>query len=664
MAVKRVAQVASPPAKPLMIYDGDCNFCKFWISRWQRSTAGRVDYIASQDPQVAKQFSELPREWFAEAVQLIETDGRVYSGAEAVFRSLTYSPFKELPLWTYEHVPGVAPATEWAYHFVAQRREGFSFLTRLLWGREGALPTHSLVRWVFLRLLGIIYLIAFVSLGTQILGLAGSNGIVPAGEFMESARLHFDHAYAGLERYHELPTLCWFSASDGFLRFLCVAGAVLSVLLIANLAPALCLFLLWLIYLSLTTVCGVFLGFQWDALLLETGLLAIFLAPLKLFSWPATAAAPSRTVLWLLRWLLFRLMFESGAVKLLSGDATWRKLTALNFHYETQPLPTWIAWYAHQLPAGIQTACVFIMFVIELVAPFLILAPRRLRFVGCWLLILLQVVILLTGNYCFFNLLTIALCLLLLDDALLAGLVPARWRDRFVPQQTRFFTDKTAQPESGSNGKALAEIKVPPASLSAPTARRRGWPGWIIAPLTAVIMLVTLTQLFGILLGSRSWPESLIALDVWISPFRSVNSYGLFAVMTTTRREIIIEGSNDGQNWLPYEFKYKPGDPRRRPQFVAPHQPRLDWQMWFAALGNYQENPWLVDFCARLLQGSPEVLGLMGRNPFPDAPPRYIRGMLYIYHFSNFQERRTQGIWWRRELVGEYLPVISLRGNR
>ncbi len=660
MTVKQAVRVASPPAKPLMIYDGDCNFCKFWISRWQRSTAGRVEYIASQDPRVAKQFPELPSEWFTEAVQFIETDGRVYSGAEAVFRSLSYSPLKEWPLWIYEHVPGVTPVTERAYHFVARRREGFSFLTRQLWGREGALPTHSLVRWVFLRLLGIIYLIAFVSLGTQILGLVGSSGISPAGQFMESARFHFNQAHAGMERYHELPTLCWFSASDGFLRFLCGAGAVLSILLISNVAPALCLFLLWLIYLSLTTVCGVFLGFQWDALLLETGLLAIFLAPLQIFSWPATASPPSRTILWLLRWLLFRLMFESGAVKLLSGDTTWRSLTALNFHYETQPLPTWIAWYAHQLPAGIQTACVFTMFVIELVAPFLIFAPRRLRFFGCWLLILLQVAILLTGNYCFFNLLTIALCVLLLDDALLARLVSNRWRGRFVPEQTRFFTDKNAQPESISNGKALAEISVPPPSLSTPEVRRHGWPGWIIVPLTAVIMLVTLAQLFGMLFASRAWPAPLMALDEWISPFRSVNSYGLFAVMTTTRREIIIEGSNDGRNWLAYEFKYKPGDPKRRPQFVAPHQPRLDWQMWFAALGNYQGNPWLVDFCARLLQGSPEVLGLLGHNPFPDAPPRYIRGVIYIYHFSNFQERKTKGIWWRRELMGEYLPVISL----
>ena len=661
---KQLSQVASRPVKPLLIYDGDCNFCKFWVARWQRSTAGCVEYIASQDPRVAQQFPELPREIFQNSIQFIETDGRVYSGAEAVFRSLTYSAFRGWPLWIYEHVPGVAPVTEWAYHFVAQRREGFSFLTRLLWGREGALPTYSLVRWVFLRLMGIIYLIAFISLGTQMSGLIGSNGISPAGQFMESARSHFNQEHVGLERYHVLPTLCWYSASDGFLHFLCLAGVALSILLILNLAPAPCLFLLWLIYLSLTAVCGVFLGFQWDALLLETGFLAIFLAPLQIFSWPTTASPPSRTMLWLLRWLLFRLMFESGAVKLLSGDSAWRNLTALNFHYETQPLPTWIGWYAHQMPAGVQTTCAFIMFVIELVVPFLIFAPRKPRFLGCLLLILLQVVILLTGNYCFFNLLTIALCVLLLDDAWLARLVPAKWRGRFVPEQARLFTDKGAPPESELNHKALSEIRVPPAPITAPAMKRRGWPGWFIAPLAAIILLVTFAQLFAMLFTYRSLPEPLMSLEEWIKPFSSMNSYGLFAVMTTSRREIIIEGSNDGQNWLPYEFKYKPGDPKRRPQFVAPHQPRLDWQMWFAALGNFRENPWLVNFCVRLLQGSPEVLGLLDRNPFPNAPPRYIRAMAYNSHFSNSQERRAQGVWWRRELEGEYLPVISLRENQ
>ena len=370
-------------------------------------------------------------------------------------------------------------------------------LTRLLWGREGALPSYRLTGWIFLRLLGLIYLCAFASLGTQIIGLVGKNGILPAAEYMTAKRGIAEANHIGLERYHRLPTLCWFGASDGFLRFLCVAGCALSALLITGIAPAPCLFLLWMIYLSLAAVCREFLGFQWDALLLETGFLAIFFAPLRMrprwltvlamnmkarrslhtphpAQWlpkPATSQFPekrcalratwsplrgegaespgrfesstseieprrifslrgeenSRVVLWLLRWLLFRLMFESGVVKLASGDPTWRKLIALNYHYQTQPLPTWIGWYVQQLPEGFQKFCVVGMFAIELGAPFLIFAPRRLRFVGCWLLFLLQVIILLTGNYCFFNWLT-SLCLLLLDDAALRKFVPKRWR--------------------------------------------------------------------------------------------------------------------------------------------------------------------------------------------------------------------------------------------
>ena len=649
-------QVASHPAKPLMIYDGHCNFCKFWIIRWQQATAGRVDYATSQEPHVRERFPELPPERFEESVQFVETDGRVYSGAEAVFRSLTYSSSGGWPLWLYRNFPGIAPVTEAAYHFVARHREGFSALTRLFWGREGVLPTYTLVRWVFLRLLGLIYLIAFVSLGTQIAGLAGGRGILPAANYVEAARAHFDQAHVGVGRYYLWPTLCWFNASDGFLHFLCAAGGVLALLVIFNIAPALCLFVLWLVYLSLSTVCGVFLGFQWDALLLETGLLAIFFAPPQWLPRASTAPPPSRIMLWLLRWLLFRLIFESGAVKLASGDPTWRGLTALNFHYETQPLPTWIGWYAHQLPVRVQHACVFLVFVIELAVPFLIFAPRRLRFIGCYLLILFQAAILLTGNYCFFNLLTIALCLLLLDDAAMKRLCPARWRARFGGQKP------APEPPSGEQIRVLAEITVPPAP-SIPEKRRRGWPVWVTAPLAIVIIVVTLGQVLEKTFGPLAAVEPVDKVDEWLGPLRSVNTYGLFMVMTTSRPEIIIEGSNDGRTWLPYEFKYKPGDLKRQPAFVAPHQPRLDWQMWFAALGNYRQNPWLVNFCVRLLQGSPDVLALMGKNPFPNAPPRYIRASVYEYHFCDFKERRAGGIWWKREYQGQYLPPISLSGG-
>ena len=448
---------------------------------------------------------------------------------------------------------------------------------------------------------------------------------------MTAASQQCDARGIGLERCHLLPTLCWLDSSDGFLRFQCAAGAVLAVILIVGIAPAPCLALLWLLYLSLTAVGRDFLGFQWDNLLLEAGLIAIFFAPLQLWPRPSREAPPSRPVLWLLRLLLFKLMFSSGCVKLLSGDPNWRNLTALTFHYQTQPLPTWVGWYANQLPLWFQKASCLAMFGIELGAPFLIFAPRRLRFCGGAAIAFLQVLILLTGNYTFFNLLTLALCLLLLDDFSLAKFVPARLRPAFAPA--------TRHPSRVAPGR---------------------WPRFIIAPLAGVVIILSLFQM-GLMFGMRpGWLFPVAVADEWLAPFRSFNGYGLFAVMTTDRREIIVEGSNDGVNWLPYEFKYKPGGLDRRPAFVAPHQPRLDWQMWFAALGDYRQNPWFANFCERLLQGSPEVLALLGKNPFPNHPPRYIRAEFYDYRFTDFAERRATGDWWKREFVGEYLPPISL----
>jgi len=628
-----------------MIYDGDCNFCLRWIHRWQLSTGDQLDFLPFQDPRVAARFPEVPRGQFETAVQLVEKDGRVYGGAEAVFRVLAHNPHGDWLLDWYEHSPVFARVTEWGYRLVARHRVFFSVLTRLAWGRHLEPPTHNLVRWVFLRSLGLIYLIAFVSLWSQIIGLVGSNGIQPASSAMAALHLQADAQRLGLDRYHLVPTLCWFNASDGFLKLQCAAGATLAILLIVGLAPAPCLFLLWLIYLSLSTVCREFLAFQWDILLLETGFLSIFLAPLQLWPRLARDAPPSRLVLWLLRWLLFKLMFQSGCVKLLSGDPAWRNLTALSFHYETQPLPTWIGWYAHQLPVWAQRASCVTMFGIELIVPFLIFAPRRPRQLACLLLVVFQALIFLTGNYCFFNLLTVALCLLLLDDAAVRALLPARLRNFLSPAKTE---------DMGTQWNA----SLPRATISRTGPRK--WPVQITVPLACIAIATSLLQfsmLFRVPLG---WPRPVLGVYSWLEPFRSFNSYGLFAVMTTTRPEIIIEGSDDGLTWRAYQFKYKAGDVKRRPGFVAPHQPRLDWQMWFAALGNYRQNPWLVEFCVRLLQGSPEVLALLERNPFPDAPPHYIRAVLYDYRFTDSATRRQTGAWWRRQETGEYLPAFSL----
>jgi predicted DCC family thiol-disulfide oxidoreductase YuxK len=619
-------RAATPPPKPLMVFDGDCNFCTLWIRRWQQMTGESVDYLPAQDPRIPAQFPEIPREQFDTAVQLIETDGIVYSGAEAVFRTLTHSPNRQWPLRTYKNSPAFADITEWAYHLVAKNRTFFSLLTRWFWGRHVEQPAHFLTRWLFLRALGVIYLIAFVSLWTQISGLIGHDGILPTDQYMAAAQQECHVQGIGLDRFRLLPTLCWFNSSDGFLDFQCAAGAALAVLLIVGIAPATCLALLWLLYLSLVTVGRDFLGFQWDNLLLEAGFLAIFFAPLQFLPRPSREAPPSRIVLWLLRLLLFKLMFSSGCVKLASGDPNWRNLTALTFHYQTQPLPTWIGWYASQLPVVFQKFSCVAMFSIELGAPWLIFAPRRLRFCGGAAIAFFQILILLTGNYTFFNLLTLALCLLLLDDFVPGKLLPVNFR--FTLHASRF-----------------TEIR---------------WPRFITVPLAVLVTAIYLLQeslLFG---AQPRWFLPVAVADAWLEPFRTFNTYGLFAVMTTERREIIVEGSDDGVKWLPYKFKYKPGDVNRPPAFVAPFQPRLDWQMWFAALGDYRQNSWFVNCCIRLLQGSPDVLNLLEKNPFSHAPPRYIRAEVYDYRFTDFAERREAGAWWKRELVGEYLPPISL----
>jgi hypothetical protein len=480
-------------------------------------------------------------------------------------------------------------------------------LTRYLWGQPRESSTDWLVRWLFLRSLGLIYLIAFVSFGLQITGLIGSNGILPAADFLQAVR-----DYYGPKSYWLVPTIFWLNASDRFLQMVPLAGALLSLLLMFGFARKALLILLFLAYLSLVSAGQDFMAFQWDILLLETGFLAIFLG------------SSSDIISWLFRWLLFRLMFLSGAVKLLSGDPTWRHLTALDFHFETQPLPAVIGWYVHQFPAWFHRISVIFMFVIELAIPFLFFLPRprHLRFFAATSTLLLQMLIFLTGNYGFFNLLTMALCLFLFDDAGLHRVLPQRLSQRiaktFAHRQESF----------------LGRLSV--------------------ITLAVVIVFISGFQLVGLFSGYLPQPIRVVLNG--IAPFHLVNTYGLFAVMTTARPEIIIEGSRDGQIWLEYEFKYKPGDIRRPPVWVAPHQPRLDWQLWFAALGDYTSQPWFVNFMARLQQGSPQVLALLDKDPFPNAPPRHVRAWLYSYHFTDFATRNSQGTWWQRERIGLYFP--------
>ncbi len=619
-------RVSNPPAKPLMIWDGECHFCKRWIERWREITAGDVDYVTYQE--AAGRFPEIPVEQFKRAVAFIETDGKAFFAAEAVYHSLRCRSSRKWLAWSYDRLPGFAAVSELAYRIIARHRKLGSAVTRLLWGKNVRPPTYFWARRWFLRALGLIYLIAFISLWVQVEGLIGSNGISPVNQFLPAA-----HEQLGRHAYSLFPTLCWFNSSDAFLHFLCGGGVVLSLLLIAGIVPVISLIALFVFYLSLTIAGQAFLSFQWDILLLETGFLSIFFVPWQLWPKRGPELPISRAALFLLKLLLFKLMVMSGVVKLTSGDDSWgwldhsfhwSALTALDYHYWSQPLPTVFAWWADKSSEWFKHFSVAFCLTVEIIVPLFIWAPRRPRLIAAGLIIFLQIAIAVTGNYCFFNLLTIALCLLLIDDASIG-------RKYATPNA---FGAATTMSMYG----AIAVIVV--------TLPLNGW------------LIVTAFK------PDAPWPRALAFIYERIEPFRIGNGYGLFRVMTKDRSEIVIEGSSDGIGWRPYEFKWKPGDVKRAPGWCAPHQPRLDWQMWFAALGTPRQNPWFGGLIVRLLEGSRDVSGLLAHDPFPDQPPRYIRGSFYRYRFTTTEEHRQTGAWWKRQELGEYLPTVSLEQIR
>jgi predicted DCC family thiol-disulfide oxidoreductase YuxK len=639
MSERSHLRVASPPSTPLMIWDGDCHFCRLWIERWKVLTAGQVDYATYQE--AAKRFPEIAREQFQRSVVLIDTDGKASFAAEAVYRSLRYRPSRKCLAWSYDHVPGFAGISEFAYGVVARHRTFSSAVTRLLWGKDVRPPTYFWARKWFLRALGLVYLIAFISFWVQVDGLVGANGILPVIQFLPAV-----HNQLGSGAFSVLPTLCWFNASNAFLHFLCGGGVILSLLLIFAIAPVITTIGLFVFYLSLTIAGQTFLSFQWDILLLETGFLAIFFAPWQLWPKRGYERPVSRAALFLLKLLLFKLMLMSGVVKLTSGDDCWGWLghswhwdlaTALDYHYWSQPLPTIFAWWADKHPEWFKHFSVAFCLFVEIIIPFFIWMPRRPRLLACGLLIFLQLAIAITGNYCFFNLLTIALCLLLIDDAV--------WRRQRGALQ--------------SDGGTRAVV-------SDAAARDPGysWMNWAAAAVLLITLPLNAWLIFTAFKPEAEWPRYMAVLYGRVEPFRIANGYGLFRVMTKDRREIVLEGSADGIDWRPYEFKWKPGEVKRPPGWCAPHQPRLDWQMWFAALGDPQQNPWFLRLVKCLLEGKSDVIKLLEQNPFPAAPPRYIRATFYRYRFTTANEHRQSGAWWKREELGEYLPEVSLEQFR
>lgn len=439
----------------------------------------------------------------------------------------------------------------------------------------------------FLRVLGFVYFIAFTSFGVQASGLIGSHGILPYGSYLLGMRQAL-----GRSAYWEIPSILWLNHTDVALTAVWVLGSLCALAAVLGYRQRVALALALVLWLSLCAVGQDFLSYQWDVLLLEAGFLGIF-------------ADDSRVRVWLFRWLIFRLMFFSGAGKLLSGDPSWHNLTALTYHYHTQPLPTPLAWLMDKLPLAMQKASTLFVLVGECAVPLLFFAPRRFRHIGAWITIMLQLLILSTGNYTFFNFLTIALCMFLFIEP---------------------------RPFPGSRLHRAGSVAL-------------------------VSFIGVTTGLLFLELFSVDLPPGGNVILHGVSPLRIVNTYGLFTVMTVERPEIIVEGSDDGENWQAYEFPYKPGNVLRAPPVVEPHQPRLDWQMWFAALESYQQNRWFVNFMIKLLQGEPAVLRLLQYNPFPKAPPKYIRASLYLYEFTSFGEKG----WWKRQQRGLYFPPVSLK---
>jgi lipase maturation factor 1 len=528
------------------------------------------------------------------------------------------------------------------YNFQRPMNEATSRTIRRWFDPELGVPDHQISRWIFLRALGLIYSSAFYSLVFQIRGLNGPRGILPASEYLaEVARA------LGPLRFWFAPTLLWFSSSSHMLMALCWVGIVASLLVVANVWPRAMLAVCFVCFLSVVSAAGDFSGYQSDGMLLEAGFISLFFVPGGFFPGWGNARFPPRASLFLLLWEWFRIYFESGVVKLASGDQQWRHLTAMDEYYQNGPLPTWIGWYVQHLPHWFHAWTVVATLAMELVLVWMWFLPRRWRIVCFFLVTPWQIVVILTANYAFLNYIVLALGFLLLDDRALARFVPARWRAGLP-------VTKQPEPEVESD----ASNETPPQAQSSRVVQH-------LHALRLAVIAVTLSWIFyatTLPMLQMFWrgipvPASPVTA---LEPFRIANQYGLFAVMTPHRYEIEFQGSNDGLTWVAYPFRYKPQDVTQPPRIYAPYQPRFDWNLWFASLGSWSQYPIVSRTEELLLINDPDVLQLFAGDPFPDKPPRLVRAVLWQYWFSTMQEKRAQGIWWRRQLVGAYAPTLTV----
>ncbi|MGB7190312.1 MAG: lipase maturation factor family protein [Acidobacteriaceae bacterium] len=512
------------------------------------------------------------------------------------------------------------------------------------------LRSRLVPRWIFLRALALIYLSAFYSLLRQVRGLIGHGGILPADQYLDAV-----HRSLGASRFWYAPSLYWISSSDGALMAFCWIGLIASVAAFVNAWPRFSFFVCFLCFLSFVAAAQVFSGYQSDGMLLEAGFLALFLSPAGF--WPGFGASspPSRAGYFLLQWEWFRIYFESGLVKLLSGDTEWRHFTAMDQYYQNCPLPTWIGYYVQHLPHWFHAATAGATLVMELGIVLLLFLPRRWRLICFFIVTPWEIGVILTANYTFLNYLVLVLGFLLLDDECLRWLIPAQ----FLPFKRAAETPGEQSPNGEETEPSLSILNAAP-----PPRRRPKLSHWqairfaLSAVLLALIAYVTMAELILMPWPAAPLPTSPISA---LAPFRIANRYGLFAVMTRGLYQIEFQGSDDGQHWTAYPFRYKPQALNQAPGIYAPYQPRFDWNLWFASLDDWQQNNIVPLTEESLLAGSPSVLHLFAGNPFPESPPRYVRAVLWQYWFTSLKQKRDTGDWWTRKLLGLYAPVVTLR---
>jgi hypothetical protein len=479
--------------------------------------------------------------------------------------------------------------------------------------------SYWLTRFLILRLLGLVYFVAFLSLARQVLPLIGENGLLPARLFLGRVEAHFG---SRLDGFLQFPSLFWFDVSDPFLAVLAWAGAALSLVVLLGYANSLLMALLWALYMSFVHIGQDWYGYGWEIQLLETGFLAIFLCPL-LDGRPFPRRPPPAAVIWLFRWLAFRIMLGAGLIKL-RGDPCWRDLSCLDYHYETQPIPNPLSRTLHFMPRWSQRGGVLFNHLTELVAPWFAFGPRLVRHLAGGLMLAFQIVLILSGNLSFLNWLTIVPILACFDDSLLQRALPRR---------------------------LVARADAAAAAAAMPARAQQ-------LAVAALVVLVALLSVYPV----RNLMSSRQAMNTSFNRLNLVNTYGAFGSVGRQRPEIVFEGTDetvitDQTRWRAYEFKCKPGDPNRRPCIVSPYHYRLDWQIWFAAMSSPQRYPWTLHLVWKLLHNDSGSLSLLAGNPFPDAPPRYIRAQLYRYEFAPPGD--PGGAWWRRTLLGPWLPPLS-----